>query len=286
MEEFVMKVCIVGAGTMGRGIAQVFAAQDSNSVYLCDLTEELAAGGKERILHSLAHLVKKGTLPQEQVQAISDRIITGTISIASDADLVIEAVKEDCNVKKETFRQLEEIVPKNCMFASNTSSLSVTEISKGLDRPVIGMHFFNPAPVMKLVEIVRGELSSDSQVEQAKQIAVSIGKIPIEIKESAGFAVNRILAPMLNEAAYELYEGIATREDIDQAMVLGTNMPMGPLRLADYVGLDICLAALETLQFEFGNPKYSPCPLIRKLVRAGKLGVKTGEGFYNYRSQE
>ena len=186
-------------------------------------------------------------------------------------------------IKKETFKELDSIVPANCMFASNTSSLSVTEMSNGLSRPVIGMHFFNPAPVMQLVEVIRGELSTDEQVAKIIEIAKDIGKDPVEVNESAGFAVNRILGPMLNEAIYELYEGVASMEYIDKAMRLGTNMPMGPFQLADYVGLDICLALMETLQHELGSDKYSPCPLLRKMVRAGKLDVKTGIGFYDYR---
>lgn len=205
------------------------------------------------------------------------------MDICSDAELIIEAVRENMQTKKETFHALDQIAPENCMFASNTSSLSVTEMSNGLKHPVIGMHFFNPAPVMKLVEIIRGELSTDDHVAKAFEIAKSIGKEPVEIHESAGFAVNRILGPMLNEAIYELYEGVASMEDIDKAMRLGTNMPMGPFQLADYVGLDICLALMETLQHELGSDKYSPCPLLRKMVRAGKLGVKTGIGFYDYR---
>ena len=258
-----MKIGILGAGAMGSGIAQVFAMNGNYSIYLCDLTEELAEKGKKSIDKTLAYQVKKGKMTDSEKNAILDRITIGTKEIFKDADLIIEAVKENMQIKKETFKELDSIVPANCMFASNTSSLSVTEMSNGLSRPVIGMHFFNPAPVMQLVEV--------------------IGKDPVEVNESAGFAVNRILGPMLNEAIYELYEGVASMEDIDKAMRLGTNMPMGPFQLADYVGLDICLALMETLQHELGSDKYSPCPLLRKMVRAGKLGVKTGIGFYDYR---
>ena len=265
-----MKIGILGAGAMGSGIAQVFAMNGNYSIYLCDLTEELAEKGKKSIDKTLAYQVKKGKM-------------TDSEKIFKDADLIIEAVKENMQIKKETFKELDSIVPANCMFASNTSSLSVTEMSNGLSRPVIGMHFFNPAPVMQLVEVIRGELSTDEQVAKIIEIAKDIGKDPVEVNESAGFAVNRILGPMLNEAIYELYEGVASMEDIDKAMRLGTNMPMGPFQLADYVGLDICLALMETLQHELGSDKYSPCPLLRKMVRAGKLGVKTGIGFYDYR---
>ena len=207
-------------------------------------------------------------MTDSEKNAILDRITIGTKEIFKDADLIIEAVKENMQIKKETFKELDSIVPANCMFASNTSSLSVTEMSNGLSRPVIGMHFFNPAPVMQLVEVIRGELSTDEQVAKIIEIAKDIGKDPVEVNESAGFAVNRILGPMLNEAIYELYEGVASMEDIDKAMRLGT---------------DICLALMETLQHELGSDKYSPCPLLRKMVRAGKLGVKTGIGFYDYR---
>ena len=255
-----MKIGILGAGAMGSGIAQVFAMNGNYSIYLCDLTEELAEKGKKSIDKTLAYQVKKGKMTDSEKNAILDMITIGTKEIFKDA-----------------------IVPANCMFASNTSSLSVTEMSNGLSRPVIGMHFFNPAPVMQLVEVIRGELSTDEQVAKIIEIAKDIGKDPVEVNESAGFAVNRILGPMLNEAIYELYEGVASMEDIDKAMRLGTNMPMGPFQLADYVGLDICLALMETLQHELGSDKYSPCPLLRKMVRAGKLGVKTGIGFYDYR---
>ena len=278
-----MKIGILGAGAMGSGIAQVFAMNGNYSIYLCDLTEELAEKGKKSIDKTLAYQVKKGKMTDSEKNAILDRITIGTKEIFKDADLIIEAVKENMQIKKETFKELDSIVPANCMFASNTSSLSVTEMSNGLSRPVIGMHFFNPAPVMQLVEVIRGELSTDEQVAKIIEIAKDIGKDPVEVNESAGFAVNRILGPMLNEAIYEHYEGVASMEDIDKAMRLGTNMPMGPFQLADYVGLDICLALMETLQHELGSDKYSPCPLLRKMVRAGKLGVKTGIGFYDYR---
>ena len=239
-----MKIGIIGAGAMGSGIAQVFASHENYQVYLCDLTEALAEKGKTRIAKELSHLVKKEKLTVPQMDAILNNIQVGTIDICNDADLIIEAVREEMQTKKDTFKRLESIVPTKCIFASNTSSLSVTEMGNGLSRPVVGMHFFNPAPVMQLVEIIRGELTTDADIKEIINIVKSIDKEPVEVAESAGFAVNRILGPMLNEAIYELYEGVATIEDIDKAMRLGTNMPMGPFQLADYVGLDICLALL------------------------------------------
>lgn len=279
-----MKIGILGAGAMGSGIAQVFAMNGNYSIYLCDLTEELAEKGKKSIDKTLAYQVKKGKMTDSEKNAILDRITIGTKEIFKDADLIIEAVKENMQIKKKPLKNWTHCSCK-LYVCTNTSSLSVTEMSNGLSRPVIGMHFFNPAPVMQLVEVIRGELSTDEQVAKIIEIAKDIGKDPVEVNESAGFAVNRILGPMLNEAIYELYEGVASMEDIDKAMRLGTNMPMGPFQLADYVGLDICLALMETLQHELGSDKYSPCPLLRKMVRAGKLGVKTGIGFYDYRSK-
>lgn len=278
-----MKIGIIGAGAMGSGIAQIFAVNDNYSVYLCDLTNELAENGKQKIDKALSNLVRKGKMTEDDKAAALNRITTGTMDICIDAELIIEAVRENMQTKKDAFHALDQIVPDNCMFASNTSSLSVTEMSNELKRPVIGMHFFNPAPVMKLVEVIRGELSTYDHVSKIMEIARSIGKDPVEINESAGFAVNRILGPLLNEAFYELYEGVASIEDIDKSVRLGLNMPMGPFQLADYVGLDVVLALMETLQYELGSDKYSPCPLLRKMVRAGKLGVKTGIGFYDYR---
>ena len=278
-----MKVGIIGAGTMGSGIAQAFAQSNGYEVLLCDINEEFAANGKNKIAKGLNGRVAKGKMEQAAADAILAKITTGTKEICKDCDLVIEAAIENMEIKKQTFQELSQICKPECMFATNTSSLSITEIGAKLDRPIIGMHFFNPAPVMQLVEVIRGELSTDEQVAKIIEIAKDIGKDPVEVNESAGFAVNRILGPMLNEAIYELYEGVASMEDIDKAMRLGTNMPMGPFQLADYVGLDICLALMETLQHELGSDKYSPCPLLRKMVRAGKLGVKTGIGFYDYR---
>ncbi|MBQ0055567.1 MAG: 3-hydroxybutyryl-CoA dehydrogenase [Synergistaceae bacterium] len=277
-----MKIGIIGAGTMGSGIAQAFAQTEGYEVCLCDINDEFAAKGKAKIEKGLAKQVAKGRIEQAAADAVLAKIATGTKEICGDCDLVIEAAVENMEIKKETFKELQAICKADCMFATNTSSLSITELGKGLDRPLIGMHFFNPAPVMKLVEVIAGLNTPEDMVQKIKDIAAEIGKTPVQVAEAAGFVVNRILIPMINEAVGILADGVASAEDIDAAMKLGANHPMGPLALGDLVGLDVCLAIMEVLYSEFGDSKYRPHPLLRKMVRGGRLGMKTGQGFFNY----
>ena len=277
-----MKVGIIGAGTMGSGIAQAFAMTDGYEVCLCDIKEEYAEGGKAKIQKNMNFLVGKEKITQEKADEVMGKITTGLNNICTDCDLIVEVALEKMEIKQAIFKELMGIVKKDCMFASNTSSLSITKIGEGLDRPMIGMHFFNPADRMKLVEVIRGENTPQEMVDKITKIAEEIGKTPVQVKEAPGFVVNRILIPMINEAINVYAAGVASVADIDVAMQLGANHPMGPLALGDYIGLDIVLAIMEVIYAETGDSKYAPSPLLRKMVRAGKLGKKTGVGFYDY----
>lgn len=279
-----MKVCVIGAGTMGSGIAQTFAVKGAE-VVLYGRRPVTLDKGYNSIIKSLTKLVDKGRMEEASKNDIVARISkTSNLEDAKDCDLIVEAIAEDMGIKKDLFGKLDSICKAETIFASNTSSLSITEVAASTNRPdrFIGMHFFNPAPVMKLVEVIRGIATSDETFNKIKEISVSIGKDPVEVKEAPGFVVNRILIPMINEAVGILAEGIATAEDIDKAMKLGANHPMGPLELADFIGNDVNLAIMECLYNETGDPKYRPHTLLRKMVRAGYLGRKTGRGFYDY----
>ncbi len=276
---------VIGAGQMGAGIAQV-CAQSGFEVLLNDRDKDALQAGINGIEKLLTRNVEKDRLTEEEKAATLGRLsLSNTLKDAASCDLVIEAVVENMDVKTAVFRELDMYTPKHTILASNTSSLPITEIAAETKRPdqVIGMHFMNPVPVMKLIEIIRGLQTSDETYEAIQAMSLQLSKIPVEVKDFPGFVSNRILMPMINEAIYTVYEGVATPKDVDQVMKLGMNHPMGPLTLADFIGLDTCLYIMEVLHEGFGDSKYRPCPLLRQYVKAGWLGKKTGKGFYEYR---
>ncbi|MCL2406957.1 MAG: 3-hydroxybutyryl-CoA dehydrogenase [Defluviitaleaceae bacterium] len=279
-----MKIFIAGAGVMGAGIAQVFA-EAGHTVCLYDIKKELADNGTAGLNKALSRLVEKGKIDEARKSAIICLIsATDTLADAADADLVVEAVVENAVIKRELFAKLDGICQPHTIFATNTSSISITEIATAVTRPekVVGMHFFNPAAIMKLVEVIRGFQTSDETFEVIFNLSKEIGKEPVEVKEAPGFVVNKILVPMINEAICVLEQGVASAEDIDKAMTLGANHPIGPLALADLIGNDVVLYIMDTLMQETGDGKYRASCLLRKMVRAGRLGRKSGHGFYSY----
>lgn len=278
-------VTVIGAGTMGNGIAQVFA-QSGYRVTLVDISETALAKALATISKNLDRLISKEKLTEADKTAALERLETNTqlANAVSNADLVVEAATENVELKLSIFKQMDEHAPAKAILATNTSSISITKIAAVTKRPenVIGMHFMNPVPVMKLVEVIRGYATSDSVTSTIMELSKNLGKVPVEVNDYPGFVANRILMPMLNEAIYARYENVASTEAIDTVMMLGMAHPMGPLHLADFIGLDVCLSILRVLHEGFGNPKYAPCPLLVNMVAAGKLGVKSGEGFYRY----
>ena len=279
------KIAVIGAGTMGNGIAHTFA-QSGYEVSLIDVSADSLGRGMNTIEKNLDRMLKREKISEDDKQTTLDKITTYTSMNdgVSGVDLVVEAATENMVVNLKIFSQLEEVCGENVILASNTSSISITKIASVTNRAdkVIGMHFMNPVPVMKLVEIIRGYATSDDVTDQIMQLSRDLKKSPVEVNDYPGFVANRILMPMINEAVYTLYEGVAGVDEIDTVMMLGMAHPMGPLHLADFIGLDVCLSILEVLNDGFGNPKYAPCPLLVNMVTAGKLGLKSGEGFYDY----
>ena len=280
-----MNLSVIGAGTMGNGIAHVFA-QAGHDVTLVDLDHDRLEAARATIDKNLGRMVAKERITAEDQAATLDRLAAETdlVKGVSRADLVVEAATENADLKARIFDQLDDAAPPSAILASNTSSISITQIAAATDRPdrVIGMHFFNPVPVMKLVEVVRGLATSDETYATVKTLAEDLGKTPVEVNDAAGFVSNRVLMPMINEAIFCVHEGVATPDAVDTVMKLGMAHPMGPLTLADFIGLDVCLSILEVLHRELGEDKYRPCPLLRKMVTAGRLGRKSGQGFYAY----
>ena len=280
-----MKVAVIGNGTMGSGIAQAFASSEAvEHVTLCGRNAERVENAYNKIFSSLQKRVDRGKMEQAALDAVKGRLSFGTMEAAADADLVVESIAEDMAVKQAVLTSLmNDVVKKeDCLWATNTSSLSITEISAGLPKPVVGLHFFNPAPVMKLVEVAGGLTTPPEHVDKMLEIAAAIGKTPVKVAEAPGFVVNRILIPYINEGIFALQEGVSDVSGIDTCMKLGANHPLGPLELGDLVGLDVVLAIMETLERETGDQKYRSAGLLRRMVRAGKNGRKSGEGFYKY----
>ncbi len=278
------KVGVVGAGTMGNGIAQVFAAAGFE-VTMHDVAQAQLERAMSNINKSLGKFVEKGKMTEDEARSAAGRIATTTeLADLAGSDIVVEAIFENFEAKALVFRQLDALLAPHAILASNTSSIDITRLAAVTTRPdrFIGMHFFNPVPLMALVEIIRGVGTSDDTYQTVRELALRLGKTPVQVKDYPGFVSNRVLMPMINEAIFALYEGVASRDDIDTVMKLGMNHPMGPLTLADFIGLDVCLDILNVLYEGFKDPKYRPCPLLVKMVQAGKLGRKTGEGFYKY----
>ncbi|HWP50431.1 MAG TPA: 3-hydroxyacyl-CoA dehydrogenase NAD-binding domain-containing protein [Clostridia bacterium] len=277
-----MKIGVLGAGTMGSGIAYAFA-QAGHEVVLRTRKQETLDGAMKYMHSTLAKSVAKGKMTQEEMDAIYGRVTPATdLNAVADVDFILETIAESMSVKKDIFAELDKLCKPGVIFGTNTSSLSITEISNGVEHPVVGMHFFNPPPVMKLIEVIAGENTPKEAVEKVLEITKTMGKEPVEVKEAPGFVVNRILIPMINEAIGIFAEGVASVEGIDTAMKLGANHPIGPLALGDMIGLDVCLAIMNVMYSETGDSKYRPHGLLKKMVRAGKLGKKSGVGFYNY----